>query len=134
MMLRRPWPPLYSAPPLTYAPLPAPDYYYNNKGREYFLLAPYFRDALPPPPPPTGARCPCACLMRSHRSRSLDTITSDAFSDPEDVVYEVKKSARSLHHKRRSMEDLLEPQVTRKSRVSIPKIVVKNQCLIFLNQ
>ncbi|KAK9500337.1 hypothetical protein O3M35_001618 [Rhynocoris fuscipes] len=126
MMLRRPWPPLYSAPLATaaaataavnYAPLPPPDYYYN-KSREYYLLAPYYRDALPPPPPPPPrSRCPCACLMRRHRSRSLDTVTSEAFSDPEDQLYEVKKPPRPLYtSKRRSMEDLLDPQISRKLR------------------
>ena len=119
MMLRRAWPPVYSAPapppapPHNYAPLPPPDYYYNNKGREYYFLAPLYRDALPPPPPPRPLRCPCSCLLRAsrQRSRSLDTVASEALSDSDDVLYEVKKPPKPLlyhQHKRRSMEDLLD--------------------------
>ncbi|XP_014281950.1 WD repeat-containing protein 47 isoform X4 [Halyomorpha halys] len=83
MMLRRPWPPLYTAayPPECFYPPPP----VVKPPREYYLLAPYYRDVLPPP------RCPCSCFRRH---RSLDTVASE-----EDVQH--------YHRPRRSMEDLL---------------------------
>ncbi|KAL1130972.1 hypothetical protein AAG570_012213 [Ranatra chinensis] len=117
-MLRRPWPPLYHVPaPVAYPspPPPPPDYYYStavNKGREYYWMAPLYRDALPPPPQP--ARCTCSCVLR-HRSRSLDTVRSEEYSDPEDRV-EYPPPPRQLFTKRRSMEDLLDHRAVRKRR------------------
>ncbi|CAH1389146.1 unnamed protein product [Nezara viridula] len=84
MMLRRPWPPLYTAaypPECFYPPPPA----VKPPPREYYLLAPYYRDVLPPP------RCPCSCFRRH---RSLDTVASE-------------EDAQHYHRPRRSMEDLL---------------------------
>lgn len=134
-MLRRPWPPLYRhyAGADYYAPPPP----IREKGRDYYLLAPLYRDALPPPPPLPpplnltprrhllSPQCACSCVLHRARSRSLDHVdTIVRCSDEESEVYPIPppqargRPARSHpagkenynYAKRRSMEDLLEHQ------------------------
>lgn len=119
-MLRRPWPPLYRhyAGADYHVPPPARD-----KGRDYYLLAPLYRDAMPPPPPlppPLNLhrrhllQPQCACLHRV-RSRSLDHVDtivrcSDEDSDPYRARHQHPAGKENYNYnvKRRSMEDLLE--------------------------
>lgn len=130
-MLRRPWPPLYHHYPNEwrecYAPL-AP----RDKGRDYYLLAPLYRDALPPPPPPppplnlprrhllAPPACACPCLHRA-RSRSLDHVDSAGLvrSDEESDHYQSRHPrprhpGKENHLKRRSMENLLDTRPPRR--------------------
>lgn len=127
-MLRRPWPPLYrhrssfNYPDFQYyAPLQSST---RDKGRDYYFLAPLYRNALPPPPPPPPlnmpprrlliqpSQCSCPCLHRT-RSRSLDNVRSDE----EDDHYQTRSRrhhGKENHFKRRSMENLLETRPTRR--------------------
>ncbi|KAJ9596336.1 hypothetical protein L9F63_012611 [Diploptera punctata] len=109
-MLRRPWPPLYRhplqhRPRFCFRPPDPPaewrDYNFTNKGRDYYFMAPMYRNALPPPPPPLNypsrhmllldprqrrtsqAHVPCPCMQRN-RSRSLEDVRSEANSDWEE--------------------------------------------------
>ncbi|KAG8311717.1 hypothetical protein J6590_037326 [Homalodisca vitripennis] len=131
-MLRRPWPPLYRH----YAEVaPAPqewrDYYgpvARDKGRDYYLLAPLYRNAMPPPPPPppplnmprrhllSPPPCACPCLHRV-RSRSLDHVDSIVRSDEESDHYQTRgrrHPGKENYLKRRSMENLLDQRPQRR--------------------
>jgi len=142
-VLRRPWPPLYrhphqNRPRFCFRPPDPPaewrDYNYTNKGRDYYFMAPMYRNALPPPPPPrhmlvldprlrrvSHNHVQCPCLHRS-RSRSLDDVRSEVNSEWEeaggnDGPMSVTRPHQSMgcsnkeNHRlqRRSMENLLEP-------------------------
>lgn len=147
-MLRRPWPPLYHHYPNEwrecYAPL-AP----RDKGRDYYLLAPLYRDALPPPPPPppplnlprrhllAPPSCACPCLHRA-RSRSLDHVDSAGLvrSDEESDHYQSRHPrprhpGKENYLKRRSMENLLD---TRPPRRRAPRPVRTHALLMYQTQ
>lgn len=125
MMLRRAWPPVYTTPAVVPAPLPPPDYYYADKGKEYYFLAPLYRDALPPPPRRPPPTCPCSCLLLAasrRRSRSLDTVPSEVNasdgeggSDDGRSAYGVVNAA-AQRSKRRSMENLIDTNTARTFR------------------
>lgn len=103
--IHRPWPPIYrqhqNRTSFCFRPQESPpwrDYAhasgYRDKGRDYYYLAPLYRNALPPPPQPIeippprrlmllnpqARNCPseCPCL---HRSRSLEDVRSDLNSE-----------------------------------------------------
>jgi hypothetical protein len=142
-MVRRPWPPLYrhphqNRPRFCFRPPDPPaewrDYNYTNKGRDYYFMAPMYRNALPPPPPPrhmlvldprlrrvshNHVQCPC---LNGSRSRSLDDVRSEVNSEWEEAgdsngPLSVTRPHQSMgcsdsdNHRlqRRSMENLLEP-------------------------
>jgi hypothetical protein len=143
-MLRRAWPPVYSNRSQQQLLGPPPEYYYHEeKPRDYYWMAPLYRDAMPPPPPRLPPLPPlplqqlqppcCPCLHRRHRirSRSLDTVRSiENFSDPE---LELPPPPRELYpsSKRRSMEDLLvERKPVRKRRVSLLPLSIEKYSLI----
>jgi len=140
-MLRRPWPPLYRHP-LQHRPRfcfrspdPPPewrDYSYTNKGRDYYFMAPMYRNAMPPPPPRhmllldprlrrvSHSHVQCPCLQKS-RSRSLEDVRSEVNSEWEEdgaiggpwsttrPLQQVGCSNKENHRlQRRSMENLLE--------------------------
>jgi hypothetical protein len=136
-MLRRPWPPLYRQPfqhrpRFCFRPPDTPtdwrEYSHTNKGREYYFMAPMYRNAMPPPPPPrhmllldprhqrlTHNLVQCPCLQKS-RSRSLDDVPSEVNSEWEDEgpraePWSVTRCSNKENHRlqRRSMENLLEP-------------------------
>lgn len=96
----RPWPPIYRQQPArnSFCFRPPEPAQWREKGRDYYYLAPLYRNALPPPPRPVDLPpprrmmlvdpqtrgCPpdCPCL---HRSRSLEDVRSVAsdWSDDE---------------------------------------------------
>jgi hypothetical protein len=154
-MLRRPWPPLYRQP-FQHRPrfcIRAPDppadwreYSHTNKGRDYYFMAPRYRNVMPPPPPPrhmlvveprhrraTHSHVQCPCLQAS-RSRSLDDVPSEVNSEWEedganDGPWSVTRPLLQLgcnnkeNHRlqRRSMENLLEPSTPwRKQSNQVP--------------
>jgi hypothetical protein len=88
-----------------------------DKGREYYLLAPMFRDALPPPPPLTRAsrdplldRAPCGCA-RSNRSRSVEDQGRVRWSltpSPDHNFNWNKENGNHQTGRGKSVEDLLE--------------------------
>jgi hypothetical protein len=160
-MLRRPWPPLYRHP-LQHRPrfcFRSPDspaewreYNHANKGRDYYFMAPMYRNALPPPPPPPArhmllldtrqrrvshnhVQCPC---LRSSRSRSLEDVRSEVNSDWEEEVgncgpwplQQLGCSNKENHRlQRRSMENLLEPsQHWRKPSYKVPLLYLCHLC------
>jgi hypothetical protein len=142
-MLRRPWPPLYRQPfqhrPRFCVPAPDPpadwrDYSHTNKGRDYYFMAPMYRNVMPPPPPPrhvllveprhrrvTHSHVQCPCLQAS-RSRSLDDVPSEVNSEWEEdganegpwsvtrpLQQQLGCNNKENHRlQRRSMENLLE--------------------------
>jgi hypothetical protein len=160
-MLRRPWPPLYRHP-LQHRPrfcFRSPDspaewreYNHTNKGRDYYFMAPMYRNALPPPPPPPArhmllldprqrrvshnhVQCPC---VRSSRSRSLEDVRSEVNSEWEEEVgncgpwplQQLGCSNKENHRlQRRSMENLLEPsQHWRKPSYKVPLLYLCHLC------
>lgn len=102
----RPWPPMFRTPfqrvpPFNFRPVEQPQWrepyaYQNgythlpqtNKSRDYYFLAPYYRNVMPPPPKPQKERNP----MMDARRRTNNKIRAD-----EKAV---------CHCKSRSMEDV----------------------------
>ncbi|KAL0279810.1 UNVERIFIED_CONTAM: hypothetical protein PYX00_001288 [Menopon gallinae] len=142
--MHRPWPPVYRQQQARTGfcfrpqePPPWRDYTrangYREKGREYYYLAPLYRNALPPPPQPveyppprrlmllSPRSCPreCPCL---HRSRSLEDVRSDLNSEwSEDEssssAYRYdRKSKPSVLPNRRSLDDAVKVDPRRKGR------------------
>lgn len=132
VMLRRPWPPVYRHRPSFNYSVQQHEWrefytpFAREKCRDYYLLAPLYRNALPPPPPRLPLNMPPRCLLtqsrtdctyqcvhnachcfRRNRSRSLDNVRSDE----EDVHYCTRITqnlGKENYLKRRSMENLLD--------------------------
>jgi len=111
----RPWPPIYRQQParnsFCFRPPEPPQL--REKGRDYYYLAPLYRNAMPPPPRPVEVPpprrlllvdpqtrgCPpdCPCL---HRSRSLEDVRSVAseWSDEEKTGSGGQRHPRRVSH------------------------------------
>lgn len=76
---RRPWPPMFRTPfqrvpPFNFRPMEQPPWrepFQNgyglpqtNKSRDYYFLAPYYRNVMPPPPKPQKERQPMMDIRR----------------------------------------------------------------------
>lgn len=111
-MIRRPWPPMYRAPfqrtnqQFNFRPVDPSDWrepprgyatnafshnniYQTNKSRDYYFLAPFYRNAMPPPPKPQNDRLLMVDTTKKKsgkrfveercncRSRSMDDVRFD---------------------------------------------------------
>lgn len=154
--IHRPWPPIYRQQPnrtsFCFRPQESPpwrDYGYREKGREYYYLAPLYRNALPPPPQPIEMppprrlmllnpqtrSCPseCPCL---HRSRSLEDVRSDLNSEWSDDDHKVngyrynrKNTPKSFPNKiRRSIDDSVKMDPRRRGSYQVGTTIPRLAC------
>ncbi|KAK6628831.1 hypothetical protein RUM43_002647 [Polyplax serrata] len=150
---QRPWPPVYRQHVPNRAGLyfrhqeypPWMDYSryngdYRDKGREYYYLAPLYRNALPPPLQPTKLTPPrrvmllnpnakncyseCPCIQRT---RSLEDVRSDVnseWSDDDLSVFRYDRrnfeSPDDFGHNRKSIFDVTPPMESK--RMGRPKV------------
>ncbi|CAB3367578.1 Hypothetical predicted protein [Cloeon dipterum] len=103
-----------------------------DKGREYYLMAPMFRDVLPPPPQLRNQRdplrtshsAPCHC-SRNNRSRSVEDQgrvrwqQANSPSPELDFSFNLGGNKENLF-RRKSVEDLLQGEDVRDARKSRP--------------
>lgn len=131
-MLRRPWPPVYRHRPSFNYSVQQHEWrefytpFSREKCRDYYLLAPLYRNVLPPPPPrlplnmpprrllvQSRTDCSCNCVYSSchylnrNRSRSLDNVRSDE-EDAHYCTRLTQNQGKENYLKRRSMENLLD--------------------------
>lgn len=102
---------------------PGSAYYQPNKGKDYYFLAPYYRNAMPPPPNPNQLlmvdharrkhirkiETICRCRSKSMedvRSEIVEVTDWDEDENGNKLDYHSRDKIRKMYN-RRSMEDLL---------------------------
>lgn len=110
----RPWPPMFRTPfqrvpPFNFRPVEQPHYQNNingqwrepfpyqngynipqtNKSRDYYFLAPYYRNVMPPPPKPQKERIPMMDTRRRNHKRVEEKACHCKSRSMEDVRFDV---------------------------------------------
>lgn len=118
-MIRRPWPPMFRAPlqrvpPFNFRPVEQSPWreqtyhngYHNsfaspqtNKSRDYYFLAPYYRNVMPPPPKPQKDRLLVVDPMRRRSSKREERPICHCKSrSMEDVRFDVVEVTPEWEH------------------------------------